>query len=67
MKSLAILVALLVVCAVAIIHRDGFTDDFASRADRVKITRDWLAANPAGTYAEFRRDVRGNILDFYGM
>lgn len=66
MKTFAVIV-LLVVLIVLFHHSDGFRDEFANRANRDKMTAEWLSANPTGTYAQYRRDLRGNILDFNGM
>ncbi len=63
MKTFAVIV-LLVVLIVLFYHSDGFRDEFATRASRDKMTAEWLSANPTGTYAQYRRDLRGNILDF---
>jgi hypothetical protein len=75
MKTFAVIV-LLVVLIVLFHHSDGFRDEFSSRVgrdefssrvNRDKMTAEWLSANPTGTYAQYRRDLRGNILDFNGM
>lgn len=66
MKTFAVIV-LLVVLIVLFHHSDGFRDEFSNRASRDKMTAEWLSANPTGTYAQYRRDLRGNILDFNGM